>query len=197
MPDKKIDPPSLFQEFTDGLRSIPPNLATAAQSEAKASKSSEQQLIAQSFSNAFEATMTEIADILDDAARLGSKEQLVDAERLLKSMGAMTLINETKILSSSISIFGIKLSILQLIQFIKKIIQWLFDEIFNWSFGWLTKLLELINETLDALLGAGDARVTHALSLREQDYLNELAALARYEAARAMLSNNETFEDDI
>ena len=68
---------------------------------------------------------------------------------------------------------------------------------FDLGFGWIKKLIDFIDEVLNAMLGGGNIQTTHALSIREQDYMNELTALANLEAASFHRVEFTEFTDDV
>lgn len=187
---------SLLDEFIEGVRELPEIITSGAISASRAKGDLDEESIVVSFGRSLKETMVQTADLIADTAKRASGDERKGAEIMLRTMGASALISEAKNISQSLTIFGKKLSLAQLVQFIKKLIDWLLNDVFKIKIPWIKKLLDLINEILNALLGGGNSKVTHTLSLREQDYMNELAALANYEAASARLRDNDDGDDD-
>ena len=69
---------------------------------------------------------------------------------------------------------------------IKKVIRWVIELIFGSLPEWLDKLLEIIDEILNEIFGAESPRLANALSMKEQNYLSELAKFA-------VLNREETY----
>ena len=198
MPETKdtVTKGGLLDEFIDSLGVIASAIAENAMRFASDGGDPEEVHLVRSFSVPLIETMTQTGNLLRTTQQAASANERQSAESMLRTMGSSALVAQTKSLAQSIKGFIGKLGLIQIIQLIKKLIRWLFD-LFNIHIRWLDKLIDLIDEILNALLGGGNAKYAHAFSVREQDYFGELTALANYEAARARLRDSADSEEEL
>lgn len=198
MPSEKTPPrkAALLDEFIEGLIVLPDVIVKNAQRIAKANEDQDEWQLIDGFSIPLKETMTQTANLIKQAQSSATASELDAADTMLRTMGSSALVQQSQKMALNIGSFVGKLGMAQIVQLIKKLIDWVLD-LLGWRPPWLKKLIDLIDEILNALLGGGNARYTHALSVREQDYLNELTALANYEAASARLRDAVDSDEEL
>ncbi len=175
-------PTSRIDDFIDGLRDLPKAIVKGAHKAAQQRGDDDAVKMVEVYGPLLIDTMARTADLLAEGKRRADKVMIEDAERMFTTMASDTLMRQAGEMAASQGSFGRALGTAQIVQLVKKLINWLIQT-FDFGFGWIMKLIDFIDEVLNAMLGGGNSRATHELSLREQDYLNELTALANLEAA--------------
>ena len=188
-------PVSLIDEFIDGLRDLPKAIVKGARSAAQQRGDDDAVAIVDVYGPVLVDTMTRTADLLADGKRRADKVMVEDAERMFRTMASDTLMQQANAMAANLGGFGRALGMQVIVQLVKKLIDWLIQK-FDFGFDWIKKLIDFINEVLNALLGGGSIKAAHALSIREQDYMNELTALANLESATFQRVEFNDVEED-
>ena len=124
-----------------------------------------------------------------------SKQQKAEVAQLMKiSSGVSLAKNGNGLLGSIGSAIG-KLGISRIVKEIKKIIREIFKLLGIKFPRWLDGIFLLIDEIVDAILGAGSAKIASVLSRQEQNYLAELAQLEKLQQASSFRWDSDDDED--
>ena len=175
-------PVSRIDDFIGGLRDLPKAIVKGARRAAQQRGDDDAVKIVDVYGPVLIDSMARTADLLAEGKRRADKVMIEDAERMFSTMASDTLMRQAGEMAASQGSFPRALGMAQIVQLVKKLIDWLIQT-FDFGFDWIKKLIDFIDEVLNAMLGGGNSRATHELSLREQDYLKELTALATLEAA--------------
>lgn len=129
-----------------------------------------------------------------EKANKATKQELKEIEDFLRLSAASDMLKNARGILPSIGSIAGKFGIVEIIRAVKKILERLFPKWFQNPKGFFSTLLLIIDELIDMFFSGGSLKVATALSTLEQNFLNELAALANLQNARAAFDANE--EDD-
>lgn len=182
---------SLLQDFLQNIERIPADLTEAA---LNAATDEDEKTIIRAFQPTLSDQFTQLSMHLNEAAAKAAPHQRDEAEKYLRMSSGVSLATNLKSAFPSIgSIIG-KLGIDGIIKEIKKIITKLLELLHITLPGWVLDLVNLIDEILANILGAGSTKTRTALSIAEQNYLGELTHLARLKKATRDLRMDEDEE---
>lgn len=120
-----------------------------------------------------------------------SLQQKAEIDQVIQISSGISLTENAKSIFPSLgSIIG-KLGLSRIVKEIKKIIRMILDALGINLPKWLDAVLNLIDEILDAIFGAGSSKLATILSIQEQNYLSELTHLAKLQQA-----NQFKYQDD-
>lgn len=181
-----------LQEFAELIEQIPHDFLKEA---LKSSEDEDHKSIINAYAPSLTNQFKEISLHLNELATNAPRQRLMEAEKFLRMSSGVPLVQNLKLsLPSMSSILG-KLGIKGIIQEIKKIIKFLL-EIFNINLPlWVDKLLLLINQIIDHILGGSSIKTMTALSQKEQNYLSELTHFAKLQKATKDSGSDEDRED--
>ncbi len=188
-------PGSRIDDFIDGLRNLPKAIVKGARQAALNRGDDDAVIFVDVYGPVLIDTMSRTADLLADGKRRADKVMIEDAERMFNTMASDTLMQQANVVAANLGSFGRALGMQILVQLVKKLIDWVLQK-FDFSPDWTEKLIDFINEVLNSMLGGGNIQATHALSIREQDYMNELTALANLESASFQRVEYTEINDD-
>ncbi|MBN8570964.1 MAG: hypothetical protein J0M18_15150 [Ignavibacteria bacterium] len=183
---------SLLSDFLLKFEQIPNDIIESLH---KVTDDADEKNVINSFAPTLVNQFKELSSFVVEKSSRASSEGLRNSEQFLKISSGNSLVNNLKLSLPSIGSIVGKLGISGIIQEIKKIVMGILE-----AFGitlpkWLTKIINLIDEIINDLLGGGSIKMHTALSQKEQNYLAELTHLARLERASEFKYSDDEEED--
>lgn len=160
------------------------DLATQITEQAlKQADNEDEKAVIKAFSPTLINQVTELNNFILENANKSSRQQKAEVEQVLKVTSGVSLAQNAKGIFPSIGSVVGKLGLSRIIKEIKKIIRAILDALGIKLPKWLDALLNIIDEIIDAIFGAGSAKLATTLSIQEQNYLAELTQLAKLQEA--------------
>ena len=172
------------------------DLATQITEQAfKQANDEDEKAVIKSFSPTLISQVTELNNFILENASKSSRQQKAEVEQVLRVTSGLSLAQNAKGIFPSIgSVLG-KLGLSRIIKEIKKIVRAILDALGIKLPKWLDALLNIIDEIIDAIFGAGSAKLATMLSIQEQNYLAELTQLAKLQQANQFKYQDDNDED--
>ena len=161
----------------------------------KAAEDEDEKAVISAFHPTLVSQVKELNAYALSSEKRASKQQKAEVAQLMKiSSGVSLAKNGNGLLGSIGSAIG-KLGISRIVKEIKKIIREIFKLLGIKFPRWLDGIFLLIDEIVDAILGAGSAKIASVLSRQEQNYLAELAQLEKLQQASSFRWDSDDDED--
>jgi hypothetical protein len=174
-PDTTVTP-DLFASFLAEVGRLPGALLEGALRHAN---SDDERLVVRQLGGTFATQITELSSYISDLRSQAGATQVADANQLLRLSAATPLAASGAALADNLASPVARIGLAGIIEEVKKIIKVL-AEIFHIKLpDWFNPLINLIDEIVKKILSAGSPSLARTLSAMEQDYLGELAQLAR------------------
>jgi hypothetical protein len=183
---------SLILQFAENLKEIPNDLINGILA---SMEDEDGKKIVAAYSATLMNQFHAISKVIQEAEPGLSRETKRQTEELLKITSGVQLTNEVKNLCDRVNTPVMKIGLAGIIQMVKKIIKWVVENILKTPPKWLNKLIDLIDEIINEVLGIGSPKLATVLSIKEQNYLSELTRLAILNREERYLFN-ETDEEE-
>jgi len=184
MPTPPPPPPektSIIDDFFDEFEGFVKSFVQSAQ---KSAEDEDERALINTLGPTSVSQVGELKSFVLERAHRASSAQRKEAEVALKMSSGVQLAKNAKGLLGNIRSFIGSLGIGKIFEELKKIVR-LIIEAFGWAIpAWLETLFVLIDEILEAILGAKSQKLANALSRQAQNYLGEITHLERLKAAK-------------
>jgi len=179
---------SLLQEFFNEFEDFVKSFVSAA---VKTAEDEDERGLINTFGPTSISQIGELKSFVLQRAERASSAQRNEAEVALRMSSGIQLAKNAKGLLGNIRSFIGSLGIGKIFEELKKIVR-LIIKAFGWTIPpWLDTLFVIIDEIVEAILGAKSQKLATALSRQAQNYLAEITHLERLIAVSA-----DGFEDD-
>ena len=192
MPDTKDLGESLLKTFLGEFETFIGDMLKHA---LKAAEDEDEKAVISAFHPTLVSQVKELNAYALSSEKRASRQQKAEVAQLMKiSSGVSLAKNGNGLLGSIGSAIG-KLGISRIVKEIKKIIREIFKLLGIRFPRWLDGIFLLIDEIVDAILGAGSAKIASVLSRQEQNYLAELAQLEKLQQASSFRWDSDDDDD--
>jgi hypothetical protein len=172
------------------------SLVTGISEEAlKNATDEDEKAVIQSFTPSLNNQIFELNQYIRESSKKSSRQQKRNVDEVLKVSSGLSLAKNAKGIFPSIGSLVGKLGLDRIIKEIKKIIYAILDIIGIKLPKWLDKIINLIDEIIAFILSGGSSKMMTTFSIQEQNYLAELAQLAKLEQAHQFKYQEDEDED--
>jgi len=171
---------SILSEFLSKLEKAPAEIIDTL---LLVSDDEDEKKFIQALAPVFIGQIKEVSSFISEKTNTASSQNLLEVESFLRISGAIQLVDSIKTMlpgcRASIGRFGIS----DIFHEIKKIINWLLENLIKNPPTWLKPLLVIIDEIINDLLGGKSIKTRAALAEMERNYLSELILLEKLQKA--------------